>query len=71
MSAQGDGFIWQRYASQAERTHPKTAVDGRDEHHRRQDNETGDEEADHQTRAAHNKDRGRDHLFTYSLHVCK
>lgn len=37
--------------------HRKTAVDSRDEHDGRQDCETGDEEADHQTGAAEKRQR--------------
>lgn len=52
ISAQGVKFIWRFHSSQAENTHPKTAVHSWDEHDSRQDNETGDEETDHQTGAA-------------------
>lgn len=48
--------------------HPKTAVHGRDEHDGQQDNETGDEEADHQVGAAEDTDGMKPNTHDVAAH---
>ena len=45
-----------------ESTHPETAVHSWHEHDSRQDNQTGDEEADHQAGAADDTQSGWDYI---------